>query len=66
MAADRQFESVRVNYRQRNGMYVISAPEFSNIVVIGKSWPIVRELCDELMEVVIPHAPPKGKKETPE
>jgi hypothetical protein len=47
-------------------MYVISAPEFSNIVVIGKSWPIVRELCDELMEVVIPHAPPKGKKETPE
>lgn len=67
IAVDKDREVVRVNYRQRNGIYFISAPKFCNIICMSKDWAVVRELCDELMEVVIPYASIDvfGKTETP-
>ena len=45
-------ERITVRYRNRRGMYIISDPERSNIVVIGKLWKGVVFRAEKLLDII--------------
>jgi hypothetical protein len=47
-----------VQYRNRHGMYVISDPPQSNVVVIGNRWPSVMTRAEDFLGVLLPPQPP--------
>ena len=49
---------VTVRYRNRQGMYIISDPPRSNVIVIGKRWHSVMTLAEDFLGVILPPQPP--------
>jgi len=55
-----ELEPAKLNFRNRKGMYIVSDPKHSNIVVIGKKWAGVVKRVDRFLKVIIPSKPPGG------
>lgn len=54
-------EPSTLQIRQRKGIYIVSDPVRSNVVVVGRLWKSVTVRAEKLLEAKIPHwFPPDG------
>lgn len=53
-----QLTPITVQYRNRNGMYIVSDPAHSNVVLVGRLWTSVVARAMTLWGIILPKAPP--------